>query len=553
MNSGAGNQPDLSGFPEAVRVLVQTLLAEVAMLKAKLEAATKATSLLTAQNQLLRQKLDALARLHFGGTKNEGIDPKQMDFFMAGLDDLTQAPAPVPPEPPKAPRTTTARKPARSGIPANLPVQEVVIIPEEVKANPEAFRQIDEVVTKELDFEPARFLMRHYVRPKFVRRDSKPASTTSNVTSSGTIEASEPKEVIIAPMPARLVEKGMPGTGLLVHILLSRFVDHLPFYRLEKIFLERYDVPISRQTMVDWIEQLCFWFAPIYQEMKKELLAGSYLQVDETVIRYLDREEPGRSHQGYFWVYSRPGGDVLFDWKTTRSHQAPLEFLKGFSGKIQTDGYGGYETLVNARAKELGKSDLLHFACWAHARRELIEAKDHDRRVLWVLRQIACLYEVEKRLRQAKAGPKLRQAVRAAQSKMVLSRLHKGLQCLAKRVLPGGSVGKAIAYALNRWEDLCRYAEHGEVEIDNNSCENAIRPTAIGKKNFLFIGHPEAGGRSAMVYSILGSCQRHGVNPAKYLQDILTRLPDLKQADIASLTPKAWAKAHPQTRVKPAR
>jgi transposase len=534
---------DLSANPT---VNLPPLAAEVAQLIASL---VKKVDGLTIENQLLHQKIQALLRLHFGRTKNEGIDPKQMDLFMAGLADLAQTPASTPATKPAkaAPAAKPARKPARSGIPENLPIERVVILPEEVKANPEAFRQIDEVVTKELDFEPAKFLMRHYVRPKFVRKEP------SIVNNLATAPAIDPKEVLIAPMPARLVEKGMPGVGLLIHILLSRFADHLPFYRLEKIFLERYSVPISRQTMVDWIEQLSFWFAPIYEEMKRGLLRGSYLQIDETVIRYLDREEPGRSCQGYFWVYSRPGGDVLFDWKTTRSHLAPLEFLKGFSGKIQTDGYGGYETLVNARSKERGQSDLLHFACWAHARREFIEAKDHDRRVLWVLRQIASLYEVEKRLRQAKAGPKLRQAVRAAQSKMVLARLHKALQSLARRMLPAGSVGKAVNYALNRWEDLCRYADHGEVEIDNNLCENAIRPTAIGKKNFLFIGHPEAGARSAMVYSILGSCRRHGVNPAKYLLDVLNRLPDLKQKDIASLTPEAWAKAHPEACVKSAK
>ena len=198
------------------------------------------------------------------------------------------------------------------------------------------------------------------------------------------------------------------------------------------------------------------------------------------------------------------------------------------------------------------RAGFIDVSC-ASNRMVVIEAKDHDRRALWVLRQIAALYEVEKRLRQSKAGPKLRQAVRAAQSKMVLARLRKALQSLAKRVLPASSVGKAVNYALNRWDDLCRYADHGEVEIDNNLCENAIRPTAIGKKNFLFIGHPEAGGRSAMVYSILGSCRPHGVNPARYLLDVLKRLPDLKAKDIPSLTPGAWAKAHPEACAKPAK
>ena len=199
-----------------------------------------------------------------------------------------------------------------------------VLLPEEVKANPEAFRQIEEVITKELDWEAAKFYWRHIVRPKFVRKEAASAATPSatplpqpslptpsqqKATAVGKELAAavivEPPEVFIAALPARLIEKGLPGVGLLVHLLLSRFEDHLPFYRLEKIFRERHGVPIARQSMVDWTEQLATWLQPIFREMKVESFASGYLQGDETPVRYLDRDEPGRSCQGYLFAYGQ--------------------------------------------------------------------------------------------------------------------------------------------------------------------------------------------------------------------------------------------------------
>jgi hypothetical protein len=447
-----------------------------------------------------------------------------------------------------------------------LPVERVVLIPEEVKANPEAFRQIDEVITKELDWDPARFFWRHYVRPKFVLKATEPApSTNPQPTIPEKVSAAarnlaleavlDPPEVLIAALPNRLIEKGLPGVGLLVHVLLSRFEDHLPFYRLEKIFQQRYQVPIARQTMVDWTEQMATWLQPIYRQMIVELVASRYIQADETPIRYLDREEPGRSCQGYFWVYSQPGGNVIFDWNVSRGREGPDAFLKDFKGKLQTDGYALYNRLVEDRNKPLlaeGKPpELISFACWAHARRHFHEARNHDRRAAWFLKQVGLLYALEKRLRQQKAGPRLRQAARAAEAAMILARLKQGLDRIGPKVLPQSLLGQAIQYTLGLWPALIRYVEHGEVEIDSNAVENAIRPTAIGKKNFLFIGHPEAGWRSAVIYSIMASCHRYGINPAKYLTDVLTRLPDLKQSAIPTLTPKAWAKAHPEARTQP--
>jgi hypothetical protein len=517
---------------------------------------------LRTENQLLRQKLDALLRRYFGSPKTETLDRHQLELLLAGLVGRVEAPAPARTAPAAPAAPASARKPARSGLPDDLPVERIVLVPDEVRAQPEHFRQIDELITKELDWEPAKFFWRHYVRPKFVRRDAPtqrppPPMPTAPTSAPALLKVpvlawalalapiADEKEVFIAALPNRLIEKGLPGVGLLVHLILSRFEDHLPFYRLEKIFRERHGVPLSRQSMVDWTEQLATWFQPVYRQMVVELVASRYLQVDETPIRYLDREEPGRSCVGYFWTYSRPGGDVIFDWQTSRGRDGPAAFLQRFQGKLQTDGYAVYRALAQARA------DWLLFACWAHARRKFFEAKDHDRRAAWFLTQIGLLYALERRLRQHRAGPALRQAQRAAEAQMILSRIRRGLDCVGPQVLAQSQLGKAIHYTLDLWRELTRYADHGEVEIDTNLVENAIRPTAVGKKNFLFVGHPDAGWRSAVLYSILGSCRRHRINPADYLKDVLTRLPDMKQSEIPSVTPGAWAKAHPQARVLP--
>ena len=208
---------------------------------------------------------------------------------------------------------------------------------------------------------------------------------------------------------------------------------------------------------------------------------------------------------------------------------------------LQTDGYGVYESLARERG------ELILVGCWAHVRRNFHEALNAGRVAAWFVGQIALLYAGEKQLRETKAGPRLRAAVRASESRMVLERLRRAMERVRRRVLPKSQLGQALDYALARWEALTRYVDAGRVEIDNNRCENAIRPTAIGKKNFWFIGHPEAGWRSAVSYSVLGSCRRHGSNPDEYLRDVFERLPRAKGSEVKSLTPSAWAKARRTT------
>ena len=254
----------------------------------------------------------------------------------------------------------------------------------------------------------------------------------------------------------------------------------------------------------------------------------------------------GKSQSGWLWTYSQPRGDVVFEWQVSRSRERPRAFLKSFHGKLQTDGYGVYESLARERG-----TDLILIGCWAHARRGLHEALGEGRSAAWLVGQIGRLYAVEKQLREQQAGPQLRAAARAWQSRPILERLRRALEIVRRRVLPKSLLGQAIDYTLARWPALIRYVDDGRLEIDNNACENSIRPTAVGKKNFLFIGHPEAGQRSAVIYSVLGSCRRHGINPAEYLQDIFERLPKAKTSEVKSLTPAAWAKARRALRPHP--
>jgi transposase len=490
----------------ALRELVSTL-------QTTLTAAKSLTETLQRENQLLRQKLEYFIQRYFGGTKNESLDPQQLELLLAGLAKLAVAP---PAAEPKVPvRAQRAARAVRQPLPAHLETERVVLEPEEVKQQPEGWRKLGEEVTEELDWKPAKFIKRLYIRPKY-----------ANV-----------ERIIIAPLPARLIEKGLPGAGLLTQVILSKYEDHLPLYRQEQIYRQRHGVVLSRQTLCGWVEAAADWLSPIYREMKAGLLARDYLQVDETPIRYLDPDVKGKSQQGWLWTYSHPRDDVIFEWKVSRSREGPRDFLKNFRGKLQTDGYGVYESLARER-----NGELTLIGCWAHVRRGFHEALGEGRLAAWFVGQIGLLYGVEKHLRQHRAGPQLRVAMRVWQSRPVLVRLRRAMELVRRRVLPQSLLGQAIDYALGRWETLTRYVDDGGLELDNNLVENAIRPTAIGKKNFLFIGHPEAGQRSAVIYSVLGSCRRQGINPAEYLRDVFERLPKAKTSELKSLTPATWAK-----------
>jgi transposase len=337
-------------------------------------------------------------------------------------------------------------------------VVEQVIDPAEVMAQPEQWRCIGSEVSEQLDYEPARFLRRRLVRRKYVSRQ-------------------HPLDApVIAELPPVLQERCTVAPGLLAQIIVSKYVDHLPLYRQEQIYWTRHRVWLPRQNLARWMELASDWLKPIYQCIRTGVMAGGYVQVDETPVGYLEPGH-GKTKTGYFWTTSRPGGDAVYQWEISRSASCLDKVLPvDFRGTVQCDGYAAYASF--ARNKE----HIQLAACWAHARRKFYEARDQDPRIAnWLLRQIGHLYRIERKLRDNRSGPQLRAAVRAHQARPIYQRLHRVLTRLKmkRRYLPRSGMGLALDYTLNLWTLLGIYLEDGRVEIDQNLCENAIRPTAL--------------------------------------------------------------------------
>jgi len=492
---------------------LRALRQQVAGLKEALEQSRR-------ENTLLRQKIDALARRFFG-KKSEQLNTAQLELLLSGLTE-GRVELPEAKEPPARPAPRWSRTPTRRlRTPDNLEVVREVIEPEVVQAEPEQWKRIGQEVSRQLDYQPGKFFWQETVRPKYVRRDQR---------------ALPP---VMAPAPERVADHSLAAPGLLAHILVSKYCDHLPFYRQEQLFWQRHGVFSARQQMVQWTAQSVRLLSGLSDCLKRDLQGYPYVQVDETPVRYQDPNLQGRCGQGYLWTALVPGQCVVYEWHASRAARC-LDSLLGedFAGKLQCDGYSAYP----AFAREKSAVDL--FGCWAHARRNFFEAQEQAPRVAgWILNQIGLLYRWEEQLRQSRAGPTLRHVHRRSHHRMVIERLHRALITLRPRYLPQSLLGQAISYALNQGPTLARFLEHGEVEIDNNLVENAIRPTAVGKKNWLFFGSEEAGQRSAVMYTLIANCRLHGVEPYAYLKDVLQRLPHTTNREVDQLTPRQWKQA----------
>jgi transposase len=288
--------------------------------------------------------------------------------------------------------------------------------------------------------------------------------------------------------------------------------------------------------MVDWIGITAQWLEPIYRQMYRELLAGGYVQADETPVRCNDPDEKrGGTMQGWLWVISRPGGDVVFDWRLSRRHGELTSLLHGYRGLLQSDGYEAYPAFARER------DGVVWLGCWAHARRYFVEATaEKPKAVNLILRLIGRMYLLEREWDQANVGED-RAALRQEHLAGPLRWLRRVVLGLRAQVLPRSLLGKACSYLLDHWEPLTAHLQHSQSRLNNNLVENAIRPSALGKKNWLFIGHPDAGQRSAIIYSLVVSCQRHGKDPFAYLKDVLTRLPAMtNKDDRRPLLPANW-------------
>jgi hypothetical protein len=302
--------------------------------------------------------------------------------------------------------------------------------------------------------------------------------------------------------------------------------------------LGRWGAAIPRQTLCDWVRIAADWLEPVYRCMHRRLLEGGYLQADETPIRCNDPDEKrGGTTQGYLWVVSRPGGDVVFDWRMSRRHGELTSLIEGFAGVLQSDGYEAYA--AHARMNP----QVVWVGCWAHVRRKFVDAQAENPKATRVaLKLIARLYRMEREWDETRPRDHAeRSRLRQRHFARTLRWLHALSRTQRERCRPRSLLGEACGYLLSQWAPLSRHLDHGQTRLDNNLVENAIRPSAIGKKNWLFIGHPDAGQRTAILYSLIVSCQRHGIEPLAYLRDVLARLPAMtNQDDIEALTPGRW-------------
>jgi transposase len=507
---------------EAQRVKFQ-MLEEQGQLQAQLEAV---------QAQLAEAKayIAELKRQLFG-SKGEPLSAEQEAQLEQLADDAQeQAKSPAPAslevleeEEQAKKERRKSKRPSRHPLPATMETETVTLEPENTHCPRCGLEQhrIGEEVSEEFEYIPAKLIRRRTVRPKFACR-------------------CEQSTVVIAPMPPRLLPQSKLGLGLAVQLLLARFDDHLSFYRLEHIFRERHGVEIPRQQMVQWIEHIAGWLKPIYEAMWQERKAGNYLQIDETPVKVLDRDVSGKTARGYLWFYAVPREDVILEFCSSRGQDAPNKRLQGFQGTIQTDAYEVYEAVVKKNPK------IERIGCLAHARRYFYKALQESLgEAVWFIGKIRELYRIEYAARALDHTE--RHALRQVQAPPLWAVLQTRAEELRPKLLPQSTMGKAVNYFLNEYKALEGYLRDGRFEIDNNLIENAIRPTAVGRRRWLFIGHPQAGWRSAVIYSLLLSCRRRGINPQSYLSDVLNRLPSTKITEIHQLLPGHWKPFPPNT------
>ncbi len=512
------------------------LEAENASLRTENEALRARVEELQQLNEVLRRKVDAMARKLFGKS-SEKLDAAQLQMVFDALQDnappgdeakKTDASAldACGSEVEEATTGTTAptkrRKLTLEEKLDHLPVDEIIIVPEEVKADPEAWTCMGQEVTRQIDYRPGQFRCRKIIRQKFVRRDARH------------------QPPVIAPLRT-LQERCIASPRLLAHIATCRFELHLPYYRIEKT-CARLGLGIPRHTMCGWTGMAHESSALIIEHIKREVFADGCVQVDETPVKFQDSLREGKCGTGWLWVIYNPGRNVcLFVWSLSRGAEALDTIVPpAWQGTIQCDGHSAYEAFI----KRPGRAGSIMLAgCMAHARRKFYEAKDESEDARRMLAHIGQLYHIEGRLRDARAGPAEVLEERQQQSAPIMARIKERLDHLhnTRQHTPRSLTGEAITYARNQWDKLCVCLNDGRVQIDNNLVENSIRPSAIGKKNWLFMGDATTGSRAATFYTLIGNAQRAGINAEAYLADIFERLPSETNQTVHRLTPQTWA------------
>lgn len=550
----------IASFPSSADELTQ-LRHEVALLRAQRDQLLDQQQQSHRTIESLQHQLQQLLRRLYGRSA-EKIDPQQLLMFEQLLNQLAP---PAPMEPPSdVPSSPTPRNGhGRRRLPADLPRRKVIHdLPEEEKPCPccgKLRHVIGQEVSEQLDLVPAKLTVIEHVRLKYACRDCEQKASEGG------------PQIVTAEKPLAPIEKGLAAPGLLAYVMVSKYSDHLPLHRLERI-LERHGIDIARSTMCDWAAQCADLLRPLYQRMVQEVLASKIIHTDDTPVNVLDRDRT-QTRTGRFWVYL---GDAdhpftVFTYTPSRSRDGPMQFLSGW-GKdrrvyLQADAFGGYDGIYAGQAG----GHVTEVACWAHARRKFYEARTSDAATsTQALAYIRLLYDIEDEAKRAvdvladepattsedaesrRAGIRSRRAelIRTLRQEKSVPRLRQFKMWLESQqaqhsgpVLPKSPMGQAITYALNQWDALCVYTSDGDLAIDNNISENALRRVAIGRKNWLFCGSDNGGTTAAILFSLIATCQRHKVDPFAYLRDVLTHIAATPISQIDRFLPDRWMAA----------
>jgi transposase/uncharacterized coiled-coil protein SlyX len=465
----------------------------------------------------LRSRLDQLLRRLYG-PRSERINPDQPSLFAEPASEAAAAPPAPADEPPVSPRRNGRH--GRRRLPKDLPrVRIEHDLTDAEKPCPDCGDvriRFGEDSRERLDYRPASFFIVEHAQLKYVCRKCA-------------------GQIVAASAPAEALPKCIAGPGLLAHVIVSKYQDHLPLHRLEGI-LGRHGVELSRSTLADWLTGCAAALAPLYLVMCDRVRKSKVIHTDDTPVTTLDRDDPDGRKTGRVWVYlgDREHPYTVYDMTASRSRDGPKTFLDGFKGYLQADAFGGYDGLYARGVTEV--------ACWAHARRKFYEAKEtsaaeaHE-----ALARIGALYAIESRAKDL--TPAERAALRQVEAAPLLASFGQWLENLRPHALPKSPLGQALTYATNQWLALQVYVTDGALAIDNNAAERALRKIAVGRKNWLFFGSDAGGTTAAILASFTETCQRHRLNPWTYLTEVLTILPNLPIEHIDSLLPDQWAAA----------
>lgn len=343
-------------------------------------------------------------------------------------------------------------------------------------------------------------------------------------------------KIVAAPLPARIIEKSLVSDRVVIDTVIRKYCDHLPLYRQSVILDRESGVDISRATLDGWVLQVGELLRPLVGVMGRQLVRGSYLQADETPVDVQMHDGRGRNRQAYLWQYGRPGGETVFDFRLGRDRAGPKYFLQDFHGVLQTDGYAAYD--------KVGASGMVHAACWAHCRRgfaQVVKLNPNDTAARTIVARINELFALDAEAREQELSVEARHHLRQQKAPALLQKIKAAIDAAGPGALPGGALENACQYAVGLWPRLNRFLEYPELELSNNVIENSMRPIALGRKNWIHIGSPEAGPKIAAILSVIETCRRLKISARDYLLAVLPGLADVRVCRLPALTPTAWA------------